>query len=267
MLLKDKKLVILGGATGCGKATAVIAAREGASVVTASTAAPTADRAVKVIEECKAAGNGKFKHIQCNASSRENVFTAMKEAAEFMGGITGVIASQGTFTPCPMIDMTHEAVMEEMNIALFGSMYAAQAAYPYLKENNGGSIILFGAAAMIDGNDMYGSYNITKGAITGLCRTLATEWAKDYIRINIVNPMVYTEISEKFAANATEAELAVAFESLKAIKMGPADVQGWARHGKASQAGDLCAYLVSDMSDFITGQVINVDGGAHYSHT
>jgi NAD(P)-dependent dehydrogenase (short-subunit alcohol dehydrogenase family) len=134
-----------------------------------STANPSDERAESTIEDCKAVGSGKFMHVQVNATDRNAVFTAVKEAADFMGGLTGVVASQGAFTPCMMDDMSHDIVQHELlEIALYGSMYLVQAAHPYLKENGGGSIILFGAAAMIDGNASYGAYNITKGAMVGM---------------------------------------------------------------------------------------------------
>lgn len=263
MMLQGKKFVIFAGVTGSGRATAEIAAREGASVVTMSRALPTDERAAKTIEACEKLGNGAFKHIKCDASIKDDVDRAMKEAISFLGGIDALVLSQATDHIIASDVISTEDIQKDLDSALFGTMYACQAAFPYMK-GNGGSIITFGANAMSVGLPNYAAYNAGKGAIVGISRTLAREWAPYNIRVNIVAPMVFTEISKVYLATATPEQIAESTKCVDSILLGGPEKKGYDRMGTAADCGELVAFLCSDRGKFISGQYINVDGAATF---
>lgn len=258
--LQGKKILVFAGVTGTGRATAEVAAREGADVVTLSRALPTDQRAVDTMKSLHALGNGKYRHITCDVTDRDSVFRCVQEAADFLGGIDGLSLGQGTDHIMPSNQLTREAMQADLNTAYFGSMYACQAAFPYLKER-GGSILLYGAAAMSEGNLHYAAYSASKGAIVGAGRTLAREWAPYNIRVNVVAPVLFTEISEEYIKVAAPEDVERSARLLDKIPMGEPGKTGWDRMGKAAEAGELNSFLLSDRSRFITGQYINVDGG------
>lgn len=261
MQLAGKKVIVLAGVTGTGRATALVTAREGASVVLMSLEPASHERATTTLEACRAAGPGRFHYVQCDASDRAIVDRAVAEAVDFLGGLDAIVLGQGTDHLGPSATLGIEAFQADMGNAFYGTVNCAQAAYPHL-EDKGGTIITFGGLSFTRGNEHYAAYNASKGAIIGFSRTIAREWAPDRIRVNTVGPVVMTEISEEFLKVATPEQLRSANESLKEILLGPAEVQGFDRMGDASEVGELIAFLVSDKATYITGQYINVDGGA-----
>lgn len=261
MLLEGKKIIVLAGVTGTGRATALAAAREGASVVTMSRALPTDERAVTTVNACNEIGSGLFRHLRCDASQKSSVDVAVTEAVEFLGGLDAVVLAQGTDHLGPTATLGADAFQADLGTALFGTVFACQAAYPHMKER-GGSIITYGALATSRGNSEYAAYNASKGAVVGFSRTLAREWGPFNIRVNTVAPVVFTEISEAFLEVASDEQLQTANESLKEIVLGAPEIQGFQRMGDPMECGELNVFLCSDRAKFITGQYINVDGGA-----
>lgn len=261
--LTGKKIVIFAGVTGTGKATAIVCSREGADIVTVSRAKADDDRVVTTKEACEEAGCASYHHLTCDVMDKDAVFETVRKAAEILGGrIDGLSLGQGTDHITPTIDLTTEQLEWDMKVAYLGSVYAAQAAYPYMRGHKS-SIILYGASAFSLGNRQFAAYNASKGAVIGFGRTIANEWSADNIRTNIVGPVVYTEISDEFLKVCTPEQMAESRRTLDAIPLGGPELKSWDRMGKASTVGELNAFLFSDRADFINGQYINVDGGVN----
>ena len=142
MLLEGKNIIVFAGITGTGKACAKAAIREGAAkVVTISRADPTDERAVKAVEEIRSYDKGLVKHIKCDASKREEVDAAIKEAADFFGGrIDGLSLGQAVDHHGFVYEIDNDLYQQDLDVAFFGTINAVRAAFPYMKDN-GGSIV------------------------------------------------------------------------------------------------------------------------------
>lgn len=137
-----------------------------------------------------------------------------------------------------------------------GTFLTAQAVFPYLREN-GGTVINFGSDAALIPYPNGAHYSASKGAVLSLTRTLAAEWGRYGIRVNSVDPVIWTGMYDGYRARMTEEELAAHdAEQARTIPLG----------GKLgdpdSDLAPVLNFLVSDDSRFITGQIISVNGGA-----
>jgi NAD(P)-dependent dehydrogenase (short-subunit alcohol dehydrogenase family) len=178
-----------------------------------------------------------------------SIVAALESVAAKFGRLDSVINTAG-FTdqsPSPLVsDDDWDALI---GVHLGGSFKVARESFPYLK-SSGGSIINISSIAGTMGLPYRASYCAAKAGIEGLTRSLAVEWAEYGIRVNAVAPgWVKTALIEKDLASGlvSEAELSGRI-SLR-------------RFGKVEEVSDLVAFLASDRSSYITGQVLAIDGG------
>jgi 3-oxoacyl-[acyl-carrier protein] reductase len=263
MLLAGKKIIVTGGVTGCGKATAIEAAKEGASVVTMSRAKDTDERAVKTIEECKRVGTGGvFKHIRCDISNREDVFKAFAEAVDFMGGgLDGMVNSGGLDASCPSHLVEGDELHRIFNVNIDGTIFTNQAAYSYMvKQDKGGSIYNFASISGVTGIDNNPAYSASKGAVIAWTRLVAREWGKYNIRVNMQALACKTEMSDEWWYGATP-EVRAGYGAWldQVIPLGKG--QGYEKLQPAAESAYLVCFFLSDKATFLTGQFNGVDGG------
>lgn len=130
-----------------------------------------------------------------------------------------------------------------------GAALAIKAGLSALKKSDGiSSVVLFSSVAALQGFTFHGSMGMAKGAVSGLTLSLAAELAPK-IRINAIAPsLIRTPLSEKILANE---KIAAAIADLHPLK----------KLGKSEDIASLAAYLLSEEADWITGQIISVDGG------
>ncbi|AFV03257.1 3-oxoacyl-[acyl-carrier protein] reductase [Dehalobacter sp. UNSWDHB] len=259
MLLQGKKLIITAGVTGCGKAIAEGAAREGASVVTVSRALPTDERAVKVIETCRSLGAGSFKHIQLDVSDRDAVFQVFDEAVAFLGGLDCLVSSAAFESGCYSDAVNAAKLRQVFDVNVNGTIFANQAAFKHMR-TKGGSIINLGSFAGINGVEGETAYSVSKGAVHTFSRLVAKEWGKYNIRVNVMLPVVATDFARQAYLNCDD-EYRATLDALLNSTIFLGDKWGFDRHGDVNEAANAAIFLASDMSKYITGQIIGVDGG------
>ncbi|GAS83158.1 SDR family NAD(P)-dependent oxidoreductase [Paenibacillus amylolyticus] len=263
MMLEGKKIIITGGVTGCGRISAIECAREGASVVTMSRARPTDERAVKVIEECKKVGSGSYKHIQVDVSDKKAVFNAFEEAVDFMGGsLDATVSSHAIDAHTSSEEVDEEELLNVIAVNTFGTIWVDQASFKYMKEN-GGSIINYASVAGVTGIEGMPAYTVSKGGIVSYSRLIAKEWGKYDIRVNMMLPVVMTELAMIGRDSLKQDPEALSgFEKWldDNIHLGKGK-RGFEKQADAINAAYLTAFLCSDKASFITGQMIGVDGG------
>lgn len=260
MLLEGKKVVITGGVTGIGKATALGCAREGASVVTMSRARPTDDRAIETIEACRKLGSGTFSHITVDVSDRQQVHRCVDEAAALMGGLDCVVNSAALETHGNAADVDANELLEVFGININGTIFTNQAALKHMQAAGGGTIVNFSSVAGIDGVVGMTAYTASKGAIIAYSRQLAREWGAHSIRVHTLLPAVATELSIRGYDEAPEAMREI-YDRNVGEKVLLGDKKGYARLGDPDEVAKTVVFLASDMSGFLTGQLIGVDGG------
>lgn len=254
MLLKGKRIIVTGGVTGIGKATVLAMVREGAAVVSTSRTSPEDERAVKVINAAKELGPGPVKHIQMDVSKQNNVNNGFKNAVAFLGGLDAIVNSAGLEQQKPAEDLVEADLLEQFSSHVLGTAFTNAAAFRYMKDK-GGSIINYASYAGVCGMPGMPAYSAAKGGVIGYTRCVAKDWARYWIRTNVVCPGVVTELAEAWYSEMSAERLA----QITAWKQSTIPLGG--DLGKVEDAANLNVFLASDMSRFINGQTIGVDGG------
>jgi NAD(P)-dependent dehydrogenase (short-subunit alcohol dehydrogenase family) len=187
--------------------------------------------------------------------SRTGNFDVLKDplpVADLPDVIDGVVYAPGSINLKPFHLLKAEDFAHDMELNTFGAVKVLQALYPKLRKSESASVVLFSTVAVQKGMNFHTSIAMAKGALEGLVRSLAVEWAPK-IRVNAVAPsLVDTPLAAKITGNAKALETTIERHPLKRIG-GPADI---------SQAA---LYLLSPNSSWVTGQVLHVDGGLSIS--
>lgn len=234
----------IGGAT-CRKLTEAALARGQRPCIAACEVGET-DAALALIEELR--GKGADARLFTGDLADPDVPARLVgEAVAAFGGLDAVVSNAGITSPAPLADLTVEAWDKVMNINLRGGWLLAKAAYPHLKESRGGMVLIASMSGMKPHRGM-GAYSPSKAGTIILGETLAQEWAKDGIRVNIVSPgMIRTPLTE-----TTYRDNAIASARTALVPTG--------RIGRPEDIANAIAFFLSPEADYITGQNMCVDG-------
>ncbi|MGH7312836.1 MAG: SDR family NAD(P)-dependent oxidoreductase [Candidatus Rokuibacteriota bacterium] len=245
MRLKDKIVIVTGGAQGIGRAYGLGAAAEGARVVVADVADPTP--AVKEIE----ARGGQALGVACDVSREEDTQRLATETLARFGRIDVLVnnaAVYGTLKRRPFMEIPVEEWDRVMAVNLRGLFLAARAVFPAMRAQGKGKIINIASSTFFKGVPHYIHYTTSKGGVVGFTRSLARELGEFGIRVNAISPgFTLSGENEKNISEERKQEN-IRQRMLKRAEV-PEDIVG------------TFIFLASDDSDFITGQTILVDGG------
>lgn len=250
--VEGKRVVLTGGARGIGKAVVYALTANGADVVFFDLLEEAGHQTAK---DATLAGPGKAIFHYVDISKRADVFEAMTKAAEQLGGIDSLHNIAGVERRGFAEDISQEELDFILDVNVNGSIYTAQAAFPYMKDK-GGTIINFGSDAGLSPYVHGLHYSASKGAVHSLTRTLAHEWAQYNIRVNAVIPAIWTEMYDEHRARLPIEQLNKLDETLKyRLPLG-------GKLGSPSEhLAPVMLFLTSDAASFITGQLIPVNGG------
>ena len=250
MWLKDKVAVVTGAASGIGRATAELFAREGARVVLADV---DESGLAETLASIRAAGR-EVHARRCDVRREPEVAALMAFAVETHGGLDTVFNNAGIEQPVtPSHDVTEELSDRVISVNLKGTFFGCKHALPHLRARGGGTVVnnsSVSAFANVGGNV---SYAASKGAIMSLTRVLAVEYARENIRVSAVCPgVIDTGMNRRNLGLADDPE-AVAERWLHATPMG--------RMGTPGKVAQTVLYLASSQSSFTTGVGLLIDGG------
>lgn len=247
--LANKVIVVAGGGSGIGAATAVRLAQEGATVVVGDLAA---DNAATVAHRINANG-GRALGVQFDISDEASVAALVSAAVDTFGGLDALHANAADMAAIlrdtNAVDVPLDIFDRTIAVNLRGYLLCTRYAVPALLRRGGGALVYTTSAAAFLGEPERVCYGISKGAIHALMHHVASAWGKQGIRANAVAPgLVLTEnIRDHMPAQFK------------------ADVLGLGRSPRLGEMKDIAAavaLLVSDDGEWINGQVISVDGGA-----
>jgi NAD(P)-dependent dehydrogenase (short-subunit alcohol dehydrogenase family) len=249
MQLQDKVAIITGAATGIGRATALLFAKEGASVVVADINEDDAQRTVADIED----KGGSARFVQTDVSEAEDVQALMERSAEEMGGIDVIVNNAGAQRSGAVTEFEESEWDLLMRVNPRSCFLGAKYGVPYLRERGGGSIVNVSSLAGLKGGPGMTAYSASKGAIIAFTRALAEELAPDNIRANSVCPgWIDTPFNEPaiefMGGRAQQEEMVQQTVPLK-------------RQGTPEEIAPGILYLASDASSYVTGQELIIDGG------
>lgn len=240
-IMGERKVVVIsGGTSGIGLASAKILAEEGWYPVILGTSEENGRLAEKEV------GSARF--ISCDVTKTEEVDKAVKEAAA-CGDIHGIVASAGKYKEGLLDDMADEEIQQLFDVNVFGVMRLVRAALPFLRKTHG-SIVAVSSDAALQGNVQCSLYGATKGAVTAFIRSLALELAIDGIRANVVCP--------------GDVDTPMLDRQLKDYGGTKEEMKNWyplMRIARAEEVGNIIAFLLSDKASYMTGAIIPVDGG------
>jgi meso-butanediol dehydrogenase / (S,S)-butanediol dehydrogenase / diacetyl reductase len=237
--LKDKRVLITGGASGIGAATAARFLEEGSAVVVLDRDAK--GRAQIQSQLPKLAGT-----VDADVSNLKQVQAAFAEAVRLMGGVDVLINNAGISIRHNFLDITPEEWDKTIAVNLTGVFYVAQTAARHMWERGSGVILQTASTNGVMGYPFYADYNATKAGVIELTKSMALELAPK-VRVCAVAPgYVLTPMQR---AEYTDEMLDAVNRK---IPLG--------RHAKPEEIAALFAYLASDDAAFVTGHVYTIDG-------
>lgn len=237
-------VIVTGGASGIGGATTRVLVARGAKVVAVDINEDAGQKLTSDLGERVAFLNG-------DVSDPEVAAQAVALAVERFGKLTGLVNNAHASRQKPLLEL--EAADWELSFGtgFWATVQFMQAAHPELAKA-GGSIVNFGSGAAMSGQATQGAYAAAKEAIRGLSRVAANEWASAGIRVNVVSPLAHTSGVEAWSKAAPEQYEQV----LKSTPLG--------RFGDPqTDVAPIVAFLLSDDSQYMTGQTVMADGGTH----
>ena len=244
MQLKGKTAVVTGGSRGIGRSIALQLAAKGANVVVNYTA--SYESALAVVKEIEAMGVSGMA-VKADVSKGEEVENLVNEVLNKFGSIDILVNNAGITRDNLIIRMTEQEFDEVINTNLKGAFICTKAVSRVMIKQKSGKIINVSSVVGIIGNAGQSNYAAAKAGLIGFTKSMAKELAKRGINVNAVAPgFIQTDMTSKLPEKVKE-------EFTNNIPL--------MRIGKPEDVAKAVLFLSSEYSDYITGQVINIDGG------
>lgn len=244
--LKDKVALITGASRGIGKATALLFAEAGCNLVI--NYYNNEKDAIEVATKAEEYGVT-AKIYRADVAQKNQVDEMIACTIRDFRKIDILVNNAGIWKYVTIDQMTEEQLKETMEVNLYGVFYAITASVPHMMKQKSGNIINISSTAGQRGEPFHSHYAASKGAIISLTKSLAAELAPYNIRVNCVAPgWVDTDMSHESLIGEERENI------LHLIPLG--------RAGTAEEIAGSVLFLASDLSTFITGEIINVNGGA-----
>ncbi|KPJ61117.1 MAG: hypothetical protein AMJ46_03615 [Latescibacteria bacterium DG_63] len=244
--LKGRAALITGASRGIGKAVAFILAEAGC------------DLAINYFRDEKSAADVRrtvetlgisAKEFSADVSNREQVEGMVGGVIRDFGKVDILVCNAGIWKRDPIENISEERLRETIDVNLLGTFYPIAAVVPHMKKQRSGVIINISSTSGQRGEAFYSPYSASKGAVISLTKSLALELAPFNIRVNCVAPgWVKTDMTDEVLKGAEGLDV------ISQIPMG--------RVASPEELAGPVLFLASDLSSFITGEILNVNGGA-----
>lgn len=241
--MQDQVAIVTGASRGIGRAVALALAEAGAKVAVNYASSSTA--ADEVVQQIQAMG-GEAIALQADVSQTEQVDALIKAVTEKWGRIDVLVNNAGITRDTLLLRMKLEDWQAVINLNLTGVFLCTKAVSKLMLKQRSGRIINIASVAGQMGNPGQANYSAAKAGVIGFTKTIAKEFASRGVTVNAVAP--------GFIATDMTSDLSNSEEILKFIPLG--------RYGAAEEVAGLVRFLAADpAAAYITGQVMNVDGG------
>ena len=243
-MLKNKVALVTGAGRGIGRSIAIALAKEGAEVIVNYNGSEERAKEVKqTIEE----NGGKASIYKCNVSDFEACEAMIKDVVKEYGHLDILVNNAGITKDGLIMKMKEEDFDSVLNVNLKGTFNTIRHSARQMLKQRSGKIINISSVSGLLGNAGQANYAASKAGVIGLTKTMARELGSRGITVNAIAPgFVDTEMTEILSEELKE-------NACKQIILG--------RFGKPEDIANTAVFLASDKADYITGQVISVDGG------
>jgi NAD(P)-dependent dehydrogenase (short-subunit alcohol dehydrogenase family) len=245
VLLAGKTAAISGAASarGIGLTTARLFAAHGARVAILDIDETGAQRAAQEL------GEGHI-GVACDVSDPESCKRAARKVLDAFGTLDALVNNAGISQPVRTMEITPQDWQRVVDVNMTGVLYLSQAFIPHMRERKRGSIACMSSVSAQRGGGIFGGphYSAAKAGVLGLAKAMARELGPDGIRVNSVTPgLIQTDITGGKLTPEMKAEI------LRGIPLN--------RLGDAEDVANIYLFLASDLSSYVTGAVIDVNGG------
>lgn len=243
-LLKGKTAVITGAARGIGKAIALKFASEGANIAFTDL---VIDDLAKATEAEIAAFGVKIKGYASNAADFNDTHNVVEEIVKEFGRVDILVNNAGITRDGLMLRMSEQQWDSVINVNLKSAFNFIHALTPVMMKQKGGSIINMSSVVGVSGNAGQTNYSASKAGLIGLAKSIAAEMGSKGIRANAVAPgFIISDMTAKLSEEVRKAWC-------EEIPL--------RRGGTPDDVANVCLFLASDLSSYVSGQVIHCDGG------
>ncbi|SDK44032.1 3-oxoacyl-[acyl-carrier-protein] reductase [Natronincola ferrireducens] len=244
MNLKGKSAIVTGGSRGIGKAIALELAKNGANVMINYTSnQKAAEEVVKELESYNVKGVA----VQCDVTKADDVKMMMDQADEKFDTIDILVNNAGITKDNLLLRMKEEEWQQVMDVNLKGVFLCTKAVIRKMMKQKYGKIVNISSVVGVTGNAGQANYSASKAGVIGFTKSIAKEIAGKNINVNAIAPgFIDTDMT------------AVLSDEVKRSLINNIPLK---RYGKPEDIANLVVFLSSDQANYITGQVIHVDGG------
>ncbi|HNR28401.1 MAG TPA: 3-oxoacyl-[acyl-carrier-protein] reductase [Bacteroidales bacterium] len=245
-LLKDKKVLITGAARGIGKAVALGMAGQGADI--AFTDLIIDDKAKETIKEIEALGVRAVAYAS-DASSFEQAHQTVSQVVQELGRIDILVNNAGITRDTLILRMSEQQWDTVIQVNLKSAFNYIHAVTPLMVKQKGGSIINMSSVVGLSGNAGQANYSASKAGLVALTKSVAKELGPRGIRANAIAPgFIISDMTDKLSEE---------------VRKSWTDTIPLRRGGTPQEVANVCIFLASDLSSFVSGQVIPVCGGMY----
>ncbi len=244
MNFNEKTVIVTGGSRGIGRAIALDFAKSGANVVVNYNS--NAEKAEGVVKEVEALG-AKGLAVQCDVSKQEDVDTLLKSAVDTFGKVDILVNNAGITKDTLILRMKEDDWDRVLDTNLKGTFMTTKVIGKYMLKKKQGRIVNITSVVGIMGNAGQSNYAASKAGVIGFTKSIAKEFASRGITVNAVAPGFISSDMTDVLSDDVKAAYS------KAIPLG--------KLGEPEDVANAVKFLCSDMSKYITGQVVQVDGG------
>ena len=245
MRILEKVAIITGAASGIGRTTAILFAKEGGKVIVADQNEVGGNETVDMIRSD--GGQAIFERV--NVTSATDIQDMVETTINTYGKLNILVNNAGIAIRLPVVDLPEEDWDRNIDVNLKSIYLSSKYAIPRMIENEGGSIVNIASIYGIVGGRIRAAYTASKGGVVNLTRSMALDYALHKIRVNCVCPgFVNTPLLKNILKTPEE------YQAL-------ADLHPMGRLGDMLEIAQGILYLASDASSFVTGIALPIDGG------
>lgn len=243
----DRTYLVTGGGSGIGLGVAAGLARAGASVAIVGR---NAERLAAAAEQINTVGGGEVRPQPADVTDEEQVAAAVTAATEWNGRLHGVVhCAGGSETIGPVTQIDSAAWRRTVDLNVNGTMYVLKHSARQMVRAGGGSFVGISSIAASNVHRWFGAYGVTKSALDHLMMLAADELGPSWVRVNGIRPgLIRTDLVQVILDSP---EVSEDYRQCTPLP----------RVGEVTDVANMAMFLLSDAAEWITGQIINVDGG------